>query len=84
MFEENDDRHSWPDGGTNRQRGGRGSKQNLSEGSKAEALGQAEEVRRMEEARLWEQIEVELTDRVCSDLPSPGQTLSQARGMISS
>lgn len=49
---EDGDRHSRPDGGTDRPRGGRGPEPHLPEGSKAEALSQAEEVNRMERTSL--------------------------------
>ncbi|XP_040007085.1 GTPase Era, mitochondrial isoform X2 [Xiphias gladius] len=42
------DWHSWPDGNTDCPRGRRGPEPRLPEGSKAEALSQAEEVKRME------------------------------------
>lgn len=40
------DRHSWSDGGSDRPRGRRGPEPSLSEGRQAEAVGQAEELKR--------------------------------------
>ena len=45
---EDGDRHGRPDGCADRPRGGRGPEPGLPEGGEAEALSQAEEVRRME------------------------------------